>query len=67
MFVSCVCCVLLQASATNRSLVQGSPTELFPPSSGLLRSVRWLKIDVLGLPIGPMFKNQAVFLERLDP
>jgi hypothetical protein len=30
------------------------------PSSGLLRGVRWFETDVLGLPIGSIFKIQAV-------
>jgi hypothetical protein len=30
------------------------------PSSGLLRGKRLFETDVLGLPIGPIFKGQAV-------
>ena len=33
------------------------------PSSGLLRSVRWVDTDVSVLPIGPIFKGQTVQLE----
>ena len=29
------------------------------PSSGLLRSVGWLRTDVSGQPIGPIFKGQV--------
>jgi hypothetical protein len=43
-------------------------------SSGLLRSIRWFKTDVLALPISPIFKGKAVqevlevlLLVQLDP
>ena len=29
------------------------------PSSGLLRSVGWLRIDVSGQPMGPIFNTEA--------
>ena len=32
------------------------------PSSGILRWVRWFETDVSGLPIGPIFKGQAILL-----
>jgi hypothetical protein len=34
--------------------------------SGLLRGVRWFETDVSGLPVGPIFKSQAV-LEASPP
>jgi hypothetical protein len=36
------------------------------PFSGLLRGVKWFETDVLGLPISPIFKGQAVQEEQLD-
>ena len=36
------------------------------PFSGLLRGVKWFETDVLGLPIGAIFKGQAVQEEQLD-
>jgi hypothetical protein len=37
-------------------------------SSGLLRGVRWFETDVSALPIGPIFKGQAVkLLGQLNP
>jgi hypothetical protein len=35
------------------------------PSSGLLRGVRWFETDVSGLPVGPIFKGQAVQEKRI--
>jgi hypothetical protein len=45
---------------TMRRLRLGPRLKLIPPSSGLLRGVRWFKTDVLGLPISPIYKDQTV-------
>jgi hypothetical protein len=39
----------------------GSPNVILP-SSELLRGVRWFETDVSVLPVGPIFKGQAVLL-----
>jgi hypothetical protein len=49
-------CVRSQASAE---------IEISYSVSELLHGVRWFKIDVSELPIGPIFKVQAVSLDRL--
>jgi hypothetical protein len=42
------------------------PDNSFVPSSGQLRGVRRFETDVLGLPVGPIFKGQDVLKGGTD-
>ena len=52
--------ITVQARRYVRDLRLPSRLKLSLPSSGVLRCIKRFETDVSGLPVGPVFKGQAV-------